>query len=87
MYTEIKTAWKKFCESLREHPTETIIFKKEKKGPINKRKAKIILKFTNFLYLYKKIEDRHVKDTKYCKVRYYWLYTGKYRDAADTIHN
>ena len=33
----------------------------------------------------KKIENKYVKDTKYCKVRYHCHYTGEYRGALHSI--
>ena len=35
----------------------------------------------------KKIENKYVKDEKYCKVRDQCLYTGKYGGAAHSISN
>ena len=35
----------------------------------------------------KKIEDQHVKNNKYHKVRDHCLYTGKYRGAAESTCN
>ena len=57
---------KKFWESLEEH---TINFKKKKKEFIKKRTVEIIWKWKSCYICKEKLEDKHVKDKKYHKVR------------------
>ena len=64
-----KECMKKFCESLREHEMEIVNFKKEKMKLLTNKKQKSYQN-AKACYIYKgKIEDRHVKDKNYHKVR------------------
>ena len=86
---------KKFCEFLREDAMETINFKK-KKWSFNKSINKRILtkeqqesyENSKICYICKeKIENKYLKDKKYCKVRDHCHYRGEYRKAAHSICN
>ena len=70
---------KKFCESLREHAVEMINFKK--------KKLKLLTKEQQESYKNEKIENKHVKDKKYCKVSDHCHYTEEYRVAVHNICN
>ena len=78
---------KKFCESLREHIMEIIIFlKKEMNSSTNKQQKSC--QNAKICGIYKeKFEDRYAKDKKYLKARDHCHYTRKHRGAAYSIHN
>ena len=66
-----KDCIKKFCESLTEH-------EKHKESYEN----------SNHCYICKEnLENKYVKDKKYCKVRDHCHCTGEYRGAVDSICN
>ena len=54
-----------------------INFKKKKSSQQKSRRK--YMKCKNLLYLQKKIENKYLKDKKYCEVGYHCHYTGKYR--------
>ena len=78
---------KKFCESLREHIMEIIIFlKKEMNSSTNKQQkscqnAKIVV------FIKKNLKIDMLKIKKYLKARDHCHYTRKHRGAAYSIHN
>ena len=45
------------------------------------------MKIKKKLYFQKKLENKYVKDKKYCNVRDNFRYTGEYRGAAHNIYN
>ena len=60
---------KKFCKFLREHAMEIIIFKKKKKRLLTKEQQEPHENVKICYICREKIENKYVKDTKYCKVR------------------
>ena len=70
---------KKFCESLREHAMEMINFKK--------KKLKLLTKEQQESYKNEKIENKHVKVKKCCKVSDHCHYAEEYRVAVHNIYN
>ena len=78
---------KKLCESLREHEMKILNFKMKKMKSLTKEQQESY-EYTKICYICKeKIENKYVKDKKYCKVRYHEHYTGEYRGAEDRIRN
>ena len=60
---------------------------KRKKEVINKETEEIIWN-SKICYICKeKLKDKYINDKKYCQVRDYCQYTGKYRGAAHRICN
>ena len=72
---------KKFCESLREHTMEIIIFFYKRNEFINKQ-----TNCRNHVKM-QKFEDRYAKDKKYLKATDHCHYTRKHRGAVHSIHN
>ena len=71
-----KACIKRFCESLREHVTKIINFKKKKMKLLIKEQYESY-KNGKICYICKeKIENKYVQDKKYCKVRGHCHYTG-----------
>ena len=79
---EVKTVCEKVLWILKRGKNEII-----KKKVINKRASEIIWKCKNLLYLPKKIENKYLKDKKYCKVKDHCHYTIGYSGAAHSICN
>ena len=78
---------KKLCESLREHATKIINFKKKKMNSLTKEQHES-QENAKIWYIYKeKFENKYVKDKKYCKVRDHCHYTREYRAAAHSTCN
>ena len=68
MYTEVKTALKTFCESLRELAMKIINFKKKKDKVLNKGVARIMC--AKICYICReKFENKYLKDKKYHKAK------------------
>ena len=78
---------KVLCDSSREHAMKMINFKKKKMKLLKKEQQE---SYENAKICYickKKVENKHLKDKKYCKVRDYCSYTGEYGAAAHSICN
>ena len=65
---------KKFFEFLREHAMKIIHFKKKKMKLLKKEKQESYKNAKNFYNCKEKLENRNVKDKKYCKVRDHFHY-------------
>ena len=83
-YYRGKDFMKKFCKSLKEHPTRIISYEKKKIIPLTKEE-KINYNDQIVCYICKKEFD--TTDKKNYKVRDHCHYTGKYRGAAHNICN
>ena len=84
-YLEVKILWKRFCESLRQHAMRIINFKNKKMNLLAKEQEE---SYENAKICYickKKIENKCVKDKKYCNTRDHFHYTGEYRGTARSI--
>ena len=80
-----KDCWKIFCESLREHTMEIVNFKKKKKKLLTKKQQESY-ENAKICYICKgKLQNKYVKDKKYCKVRDHCHYTGEYKGAVQSI--
>ena len=78
---------KTFCESLREHTMKIINFKKKKMKLLTKEQQESC-KNAKICYICKeKVENKYLKDQKYCKVRDHYHYPGEYSSAAHSICN
>ena len=73
---------KNFCEFLREHEMKITNFKKK-----NRKSCKYHMKMQKSVIFKKKIENKYLKDRKYCKVRNNWQDKGEYRGAVHSICN
>ena len=82
-----KDCMKKFCVYLKTHAMKIISFQKEEDKVMNKRRAAIIWKCKNLLYLSMKILKKYLKDEKCQKVRDHCCYTGKHRGTTHIICN
>ena len=86
IYTEIKL-YEKVCEFLREHTVKIINFKKKKIKLLTKEQEESH-ENAKICYICKeKVENKYLKDKKYCKVRDHCRYTGEYRGAAHSMFN
>ena len=82
-----KDCMKKFCESLKEHATRIIRFKKKKILPLTNKELKSH-KDPNMCYICGKYFIKKVfRGIDYRKVRDHCHYTGKYRGHAHSICN
>ena len=80
-----KDCMKKFCESLREHATKIINFKKNKTKSLAKEQQESY-ENAKICYICKeKFENKYFKDEKYRKVRDHCHYTREYRGSAHSI--
>ena len=78
---------KKFCDSLREHAKNIIVFEKKKILPLTRQEL-ILNQNAEVCYICRrKILKRFAEDINYRKVRNHCHYTGKYRGAVQTICN
>ena len=81
---------KRVYESLGEHAMKIINFKTKKKKLLTKDQQESC-KNAKICYIYREnfenIENKCVKDKKYCKVRGHCHYTSKYRGDAQSICN
>ena len=82
-----KDCMKKFCEYLREHTMEIINLKKKKVKLLTKQQQESYWNTKVCYICKKKLENKYVKDKKYCQVRDHCHYPGEYRDAAQSICN
>ena len=65
-----------------------IINFKKKKMQLLTKELEESYKNAKFCYLCnEKLENKYLKDEKYCKVRDHCHYTGEYRGAAHSIYN
>ena len=77
----------KFCEFVREHAMKIITFKNKKMELLTKEQLESY-ESANLCYIWKeKLENKHLKDKKYRKVRDHCHYAGEYRGAARSICN
>ena len=67
---------KKFCESFREHTMKIINFKKGKMKLLTKEQKKSSESAKICYICQRKIENKHLKDKKYCKVTDYAIMQG-----------
>ena len=67
---------KKFCESLREHAMMIINFTKKKLKLLTKEQQESYENAKICYICYEKINNKYLKDKKYCKVRDHCHYTG-----------
>ena len=82
-----KDCMKKFCDSLREHAKNIIVFEKKKILPLTRQEL-ILNQNAEVCYICRrKILKRFAEDINYRKVRNHCHYTGKYRGAVQTICN
>ena len=82
-----KDCMKKFCESLREHAMKMINFKKKTMKLLTKEMQESYENAKICYICQEKLENKYVKDKKYCKVKDHNHYTGEYRGAAHSICN
>ena len=78
---------KKFCCFLREHATNVMYFEKKKMQSFSKKELKLYQHAATCCIYRKIVLKKFPKDKKYCKVRQYCHFTGKYRGAAYAICN
>ena len=78
---------KKFCESLREYAMEMINFEKKKMVPQHNEQQQMHEKPKICCICKRALIQKYAKDKKYCNVRDFCQYTGKYRGAAHSICN
>ena len=82
-----KDSMAKFCEFVREHAMKIITFKNKKMELLTKEQLESY-ENANLCYICKeKLENKHLKDKKYRKVRDHCHYAGEYRGAARSICN
>ena len=82
-----KDCMKKFCESLREHATKIINFKKKNRKSLTNEQQNSY-ENSKICYICKeKFEDKNPTDKNYRKVRDHCHYTGEYRGAANSTYN
>ena len=80
-----KDCMKKFCESLREHAMKITYFKKMN---LLTKEQQESYENPKICYICKdNLENKYVKDKKYCKVEDHCHYTREYRCAARSICN
>ena len=82
-----KDSMKKFSKSLREHTVEIIFLflKKKRKELLTNQQQKSYKKCNFFIFVKKKVEDKHVKYEKYCKAWDHFHYAGEYRGVPKGI--
>ena len=81
-----KDCMKKFCEFLREHAMKIILERKKMKSLIKEQQESY--ENAKMCYICKeKLENRYLKDKKYCKVRYHFHCKGEYRGAVHSTCN
>ena len=78
---------KKFCCFLREHATNVMYFEKKKMQSFSKKELKLYQHAATCCIYRKIVLKKFPKDKKYCKVRQYCHFTGKYRGAAYALCN
>ena len=82
-----KDCMKTFCESLKEHATKIIGFKKKKMLPLTNKELKAH-EDAKICYIWGKYFIKKLfKDINYQKIRDYCHYTDKYRCPAHSIYN
>ena len=82
-----KDCMKKFCDSLKEHAKNIILFEKKKMLRLTKEELKSYQKAKVCYICEKGILEKFAKDKNYQKVRDHCNYKAKYRDAAHSICN
>ena len=82
-----KDCMKTFCKFLKEHAMKVINFEKKKMKLLTKEQQESCGN-AKICYICKEdLENKYLKDEKYCKVRDHCHYAGEYRDAAHSICN
>ena len=82
-----KNCIKKFCEFFREHAMKINNLKKKKMKLLTKQQQKPYKNAKIPYICTEKIENKYVKDKKYCKVRDHCHYSGEYIGVAHNICN
>ena len=86
-FKSIESKHDEFCESLREHATKIINFKKKNRKSLTNEQQNSY-ENSKICYICKdKFEDQNATDKNYRKVRDHCHYTGEYRGAANSTYN